>query len=260
MVRITVLHNELEKFDNDLSGVSLLIETGKLKILFDVSFKDDIIINSKKAGISLDDIDYLVLSHGHIDHTEGLKHLDFSGIKSIVCHPKCFEKKYYQGKIDIGSPVALEEIRNKTKVILSSEPYWFENNRVVFLGEIPRINDFEGKHAVGNLENGDRDFVIDDSALAIKSEKGLIIISGCSHSGICNIIDYAKKTCNEEKIYSVIGGFHLFNKEHADKTIEFFGKLSIEKLYPMHCLNEYAFSEFKKIGGIRLKTLEEIRV
>ncbi len=257
MTKITVLHNELEKFDNDLSGVGLLIETEKLKVIFDVSFKNDILNNSKKQNISLCNVDYLVLSHGHIDHTGGLKHISFSGIKNLVCHPKCFEKKCHKGR-EIGTPFSLDYLKKKVNVILSTDPFWLEKDNIVFLGENPRITDFEGKHAVGHLENGEEDFVVEDSALAIKTKKGLIVVTGCSHSGICNIINHAKKVCSEQKVYSVIGGFHLFDKTQTDKTIEFFKKLKIKKLFPMHCLNEYAFFEFKKIGGIRLKTLETI--
>ncbi|MBN2421744.1 MBL fold metallo-hydrolase [Candidatus Woesearchaeota archaeon] len=255
MVKITILHKELQKFDNDLSGVSFLIEIKPLRILFDVSFKDEILKNAKQGNIDLKNIDFLVISHGHIDHTEGLKYIDFSEIKNLICHPLCLEKKYYEGEGEIGSPLSAEELRKRTNLILSKEPYWI-NKKIVFLGQIPRKLEFEGKQAVGYLENKKEDFVIDDSAVAIKHNKGVIIISGCSHSGICNIVNYAKKVCNEEKVYSVIGGFHLFNKEQTDKTIDFFKKQNIEKLFPLHCLDEYAFSEFSKIGGIRLKTLD----
>ncbi|GAG01892.1 unnamed protein product, partial [marine sediment metagenome] len=79
---------------------------------------------------------------------------------------------------------------------------------------------------------------------------------GCSHAGICNIIDHAKQICKENKIYILLGGFHLFNNDITDKTIEFIKKQDIKYLYPAHCLNSYAFSEFKKIGGERIHTLQ----
>ncbi len=63
---------------------------------------------------------------------------------------------------------------------------------------------------------------MDDSALVYKGNKGLFIITGCSHSGICNIIDYAKKVCQEKRVYGVIGDFHLFEKnERLEKTIQY---------------------------------------
>ncbi|MCK5334104.1 MAG: MBL fold metallo-hydrolase [Candidatus Aenigmarchaeota archaeon] len=295
MIKITVLHNEPDEFVEETSGFSVLIETKTKKILFDTSYSDDIIENARKGKINLSNIDYLVLSHGHIDHTEGLKFVDFSEVKTLLAHPDCFQKKYFKGAGYVGIPFVLDYLRQKTKTTLTKEPYWLDENKIVFLGQIPRKTDFEAKEPVGCLETGEDDFVLDDSAIAIKTDKGLVIISGCSHSGICNIIEYAKEVCDENKIYAILGGFHLFNKETTDKTIEFIKNqnhtalvqprpkgrgligsavssptgnsilkggvttvVDIEKIHPSHCLDKYAFSEFKKIGGERIHTLQEL--
>ena len=258
MAKITVLHNELDEFENEDSGFSLLIDIDNLKILFDVSFSDDILKNAEKSKINLDIINYLVLSHGHIDHTDGLRFIDFSTIKIVLAHPDCFQKKYFGEKIETGCPVDLAEIKRRTNIILSKEPYWIKKDEIVFLGEIPRANNFEAKEPIGYLEDGKGDFVSDDSALVIKSDEGLIIISGCSHSGICNIIEHAKEVCNQDKIKAVIGGFHLFDKNITDKTIDYFKTRNINKIHPAHCLDKYAFSEFEKIGARRLRTLMEL--
>ena len=258
MTKITILHNELDEFIEEDSGFSVLIETGKKKLLFDVSYSDDIIKNVEKGNIDLNNIDYLVLSHGHIDHTEGLRFIDFSQVKNLLAHPDCFQKKYFSGMGHIGVPLFLNYLQQKTKVILMKEPYWIEKDKIVFLGQIPRKTDFEAQEPIGYLENKEGDFVLDDSAIAIRTDKGLIVISGCSHAGICNIIEYAREICNEDRIYAVLGGFHLFNKEATDKTIEFIKNQGIEKIYPAHCLNQYAFAEFKKIGGERINTFQEL--
>ncbi|MCP6429124.1 MBL fold metallo-hydrolase, partial [Klebsiella pneumoniae] len=73
------------------------------------------------------------------------------------------------------------------------------------------------------------DFVLDDSALVYMSERGLVIITGCSHSGICNIIEYAKKVCNEDRICDIIGGFHLLNPNHHQliNTVEYLKRQEI---------------------------------
>ncbi len=122
---------------------------------------------------------------------------------------------------------------------LTKKPYWLTDN-IVFLGEIERKNDFEGKVAIGTYEeNGVKksDYVFDDSALVYKSSEGLVIITGCSHAGICNIVDYAKKICEEERIVDIIGGFHLLNPEHdiLEKTVEYFRCLDIKKVHACHC-------------------------
>lgn len=258
MIKLTILHDETESFVEELSGFSVLIEAFGLRILYDTSFKNQIIKNADKAGKTLSNIDYIALSHGHLDHTEGLKYLNYSGIKNIIAHPNCFEKKWdSKSGIFCGCPVPLEELQKRTNVILSKEPYWLIKDKIIFLGEIPRENDFESKSPEDRTEKNDRDFVSDDSAIAIKADEGLIVISGCSHAGICNIIEYAEKVTGA-KVYTVLGGFHLFDKEVTDKTINYFKKKEIPKIYPAHCLNEYAFEEFEKIGGVRIKTLQEL--
>lgn len=255
MIRLVVLHNELECFTEDFSGLSLFIEAYGKKILFDTSFSDSLLKNASTCGIEVNSVDYVVLSHGHWDHTDGLKNL-YCPNATLVAHPGCFERKLEDGH-DVGSPVSLDEARKKFKIVLSSSPYKISKD-IVFLGEVPRMNDFESKNPVGVLSDGSGDYVRDDSALVINSNQGLVIITGCSHSGICNIIDYSKKVMGNEKIHAVIGGFHLFNDELTDRTVEFFKNLNC-KIYPMHCLSEYAFDSFLKIGAKRIHTLQEIR-
>lgn len=96
-------------------------------------------------------------------------------------------------------------------------------------------------YAIGkSIINGEKqeDNLKDDSAIVYKSNKGLFIITGCSHSGICNIIEYAKKVCNEDKIYGVIGGFHLFDiNERLKETIKYLKRNNIELLFPCHCVS-----------------------
>lgn len=106
---------------------------------------------------------------------------------------------------------------------------------MVFLGEIPTLNDFEQRHGFGSAEDH-VDLVLDDTALVYRGSEGLFVITGCSHSGICNIIEYAKKVCGEAKVQGVIGGWHLFKvDDRLEKTIAYLQKHSIRELYPCHC-------------------------
>ena len=81
------------------------------------------------------------------------------------------------------------------------------------------------------------DFLIDDSALAYKSPEGLIIITGCSHSGICNIVEYARKVCGDDRVVDIIGGFHLLNpsKEQMNGTIEYMKSMHPASVHACHC-------------------------
>ena len=258
LMEVTVLHNELNLFSEPESGFCLFIKFFSKKILFDISYSNDFILNAKKAKIELNFMDYLLFSHGHLDHTIGLKYFDISKVKEVIAHPCCFEKKFFEGEGDIGSPFSTKEIKEKTKLTLVANPYWFIPKKAVFLGEIPRKTDFEKNQSIGYLANKAPDFVKDDSAIVFKTRHGLVILTGCSHSGVCNIIMQAIEVCNDSRVLAVIGGFHLFDKNQIDKTIEFFKKRNIKQIYPMHCLNEYAFREFEKIGAKRLFALDKV--
>ena len=121
-----------------------------------------------------------------------------------------------------------EELEKVCNLTLSKEPINISQN-IVFLGEIPQLVDFEKRNYIGKCKKDNilvDDTVLDDSAIVYKSPKGLFIITGCSHSGICNIIEYAKKVCNDNRIYGVLGGFHLFDvDERLEKTINHFKKI-----------------------------------
>ena len=129
------------------------------------------------------------------------------------------------------------------------------SEKIIYLGEIPNLNDFENREIIGNYENKNElvdDYVKDDSAVVYKSSKGLFIITGCSHSGICNIIEYAKKVCKENRIYGVIGGFHLFNcDERLYKTIDYFKENQLKEIYPCHCVSLKAKIEMGKKLDVR---------
>lgn len=243
-MRLIVLNDDVAGKCSAEHGLSFLIEEGE-KILFDVGPSDIFLRNSKKLGINLEEIETIVLSHGHWDHGNGLK---FIKNKKLICHPECFIKRYRK-KDDsyIGLPINLEEAKKNFQLVLTKEPYDITEN-IIFLGEIPRKNDFEAKRASFYKEGKEDDFVIDDSALAIKSKKGLIVVAGCSHAGICNIIEYAKKVSKSGKVYAVIGGFHLKEVDKLTlKTIDYFKKEKIERIYPSHCVEEPVLKKFEEV-------------
>jgi 7,8-dihydropterin-6-yl-methyl-4-(beta-D-ribofuranosyl)aminobenzene 5'-phosphate synthase len=230
-------------------AVSYLVHDGDSKILFDVGYSDIFIQNALKMNESLMDISYVVLSHGHNDHTGGLVPLAklYSEAKAeninhlnptVIAHPDTFSYKEYSGN-DIGSILDSKKICKYFSTRLVSEPLWITDN-IVFLGEIERGNDFENIEPIGQCEKVDLmvdDYVQDDSAIVYKSTQGLVIITGCSHSGICNMIEYAKKVCGDNRILDVIGGFHLLepSKTQAEGTLNYFNSLDIKNIHPCHC-------------------------
>lgn len=244
-MKLTILVDNntfIDQYYHGEPAASFYIETKDKRILFDTGYSDILISNAEKMGIDLKEVTHIVLSHGHDDHTRGLKYLkeaiDMSGMK-LIAHPKCFLPKY-NGDLYIGSPFSEEDIKQMTEFI-PCESTWMITEKLIYLGEIPRMNAYENQKPIGTYrKNGilKDDYLLDDTAMVYKSEKGLFIITGCSHSGICNIIEYAKKVCNEEKVYGVLGGFHLFeNDEQLQKTIDYLQKNKIEQFYPCHCVS-----------------------
>ena len=221
-------------------GLSYFIEHENKKILFDFGDSDIFLQNAEKLNINIDEVDKIVLSHGHWDHGNGLKYLKN---KTLVCHPEAFKKRTRENE-NIGLKLSKEELYQKFEVQISQTPYYI-SEKIIFLGEIPRINNFEAQNTPYIDKFGKPDFVFDDSALAIIQNNEIIVISGCSHSGICNICDYAKKVTGISKIKAVIGGFHLKKDNFQTKeTVKYFKKEKISYIYPAHCTQLPALSVF----------------
>ena len=231
-------------------GVSYYIEDGVEKILFDTGYSSVILENASKMNIDLNKINKLVISHGHDDHTGGLKYF-FEKKRNIelIAHPDCFNYKEDGTGLYIGSPLSKEELSKVCKLNLSKMPIQVSDN-IIYLGEIPTVNDFEPRYSIGKSDIDEKridDTLKDDSAIVYKSKKGLFVITGCSHSGICNILEYAKRVCNDNRIYGVIGGFHLFDvNEKLKKTIKYLEENNIKLLYPCHCVSLKAKIEIAK--------------
>ena len=149
-------------------GLSYFIEYDKKKLLFDTGASDVFLQNAEKLNISTDDADVIVLSHGHWDHGNGLK---FIKNKPLICHPDSFIKRFRKGEEkNIGLELSYEELKDKFSLTASKEPYYITPN-IIFLGEIPRVNNFEAQTTSFIDEYGNDDFVIDDTALARSEER-----------------------------------------------------------------------------------------
>lgn len=245
MMKLTILvdnNTYIDKYYLGEPAVSYYIETEGKRILFDTGYSDVVIRNAEKMGIDLNEVTHIVLSHSHNDHTRGLQFLketiDLSSME-LIAHPGCFIPKYFDGEY-IGAPYSEREIGELTKYTPCRTVHKI-TDRLFFLGEIPRSNDFENQTPIGMCERDGElhdDYNTDDTAMVYKSDAGIFVITGCSHSGICNIIDYAKKICEDERVLGVLGGFHLFEDNEALRnTIEYLESCHIKKLYPCHCVS-----------------------
>lgn len=231
-------------------AVSYYIEADGCKILFDVGYSDVFLYNSKKMALDLNNLTAVVLSHGHNDHTGGLPYLckqHFLPPVPIIAHPNVFAQRNVDGYA-IGSPLKKEDMSRQCRLALTKSPVAV-TTRLTFLGEIPCL--LEEREPIGIIEDekgqSSDDYVLDDSALVYHGEEGLFIITGCSHSGIINILEYAKKVCRDNRIYGIIGGFHLFETDdRLGKVIAYLKKNNIQALYPCHCVSFAAKAEIHK--------------
>jgi len=241
-------------------GVSYFIETEASRVLFDVGYSDAFLRNARTAGIDPLSADYVVLSHGHIDHTGGLDALlkaymearferGQTHLPQLVAHPDALLPKFMTteaGALSIGSPISAAVLGLSCDLRTSRRPLWLDD-RLLFLGEIERRTAFEQPGPIGRRgdpANGSTDTsvdqpddLLDDTAMAYLADDGLVIITGCSHAGICNIVENARRVTGVDKVTDIIGGFHLLDPPQAqlEGTVEYLRALKLPQLHACHC-------------------------
>ncbi|QJB56204.1 MBL fold metallo-hydrolase [Pseudodesulfovibrio sp. zrk46] len=231
-------------------ALSMLIADDETRVLMDAGYTDAFLNNARRMGIDLLDIDHVVLSHGHYDHTWGLdaliRHYYEAGrLKltvphpTLVAHPRVFETKFDPNEPEFGPLFSKDKAQRHFNLKLSAEPRWI-TKRMLFLGEIERRFDFEATAPSGyrmTAEGSIKDDLLDDSSLVYVTDTGLVVITGCAHAGVCNTVEYARQVTGVDKVRAVIGGFHLRNAkpERLDPTTDYLANLELEALYPCHC-------------------------
>lgn len=241
-------------------GFSALITSNKGEVLLDTGQTGKVLINNLeifKKGI----IREIIISHGHYDHTGGLLALlrKISYSCQIHAHPMIFNRRFKRTKEElkeIGVPFTREEIESiGAKLDLSSNPVII-NQWMMTTGTIERTWEFEKSYEAefyieieGKMQP---DPFLDDQAAVFSIEnKGLVIITGCAHSGLINTIEYVKKLTNSNEVYAIIGGFHLdeVSRERLEKTINHLKEINPKLIIPCHCTGKNAMFELKKEFG-----------
>lgn len=259
-ININVLLDNTTIHDDFLTehGLSLWIEYKEKKILFDTGQSNAVISNAKKCGIDLEYTDAIVLSHGHYDHTGGLSGtLDIATKAKIYLHPLATEPKFSQKNSNvkyIGMPGTAKKAIDRRHIIWTAIPVNIFPGMVI-TGQVPRVNNFEDVGGSFFLDETcqEPDDLLDDQALFIESSKGLIVVFGCAHSGVVNILDYISKLTGCKKVYAIIGGMHLLNadKRRIENTIDTFNKYDVQTLIPLHCTGQKVMEHFKSVFGDR---------
>ncbi len=230
-------------------GLAFLIETGVRRILFDTGQYQALKNNARVLGSDLETIDTVVLSHGHYDHTGGLKHLlAHHSNFSLYAHPDVFARKLIKRKgqyRDVGIPVSEEDLVTKgVSLYLDAGPVEIAPN-VVTSGEIPLKSTFETVAEGFYVEKDGRkvsDLLADDQALILTTGKGPVIVLGCSHRGIINTLNHVCNIIGQKRIYALMGGLHLVKTsgKKLDTIMHALQDFGLEKIVVGQCTGNHA--------------------
>lgn len=229
-------------------GWSVLVEVRGRMILFDTGQGQGLINNSLKLNKDLSRVDALVLSHGHYDHASGIPQI--ASLKKslpIYCHPDVFIPRFWAKD---GSRRFIGMIHRKNYLeSIGCNFRFFTSFTEIFpgiyiTGEVPRVTDFEppDPHMEIEVEKDgkiivEQDPLRDDLSMVVDTPSGLVIILGCAHAGLINILHHVRSKLPNKKIHTVIGGTHLgFAKtEQLERTIKELDDFGIERLGASHC-------------------------
>jgi 7,8-dihydropterin-6-yl-methyl-4-(beta-D-ribofuranosyl)aminobenzene 5'-phosphate synthase len=235
-------------------GLSFWIEFGPRRILFDTGQSDILLHNAQILGVDLGKMDAVVLSHGHYDHTGGLsKVLEMAPAVPVYLHPQALEPKFAGGPGQCRQ-IAME--RDLTRVLrqrIEDGLGSFTDGPVEILpgvwaiGEVPRYSALEdtGGPFYSDAACTEVDELLDDQALVLETEEGLVVVLGCAHAGVVNTLDYVAELFPDRPIRTVLGGMHLVRASHARiiHTIEALHRHNVQQVGPAHCTGAEATRE-----------------
>lgn len=260
----TLIENNPDKYGKLCyeHGLSIYIETDEANILFDTGQTGIFLENAKELRKEFDRLDYLIVSHGHYDHSGGVKKsLELMGKDTkMIVSDKFFKPKYKllpekMYKFN-GNSFTAEDVKKAgiELIELESDMYSITENIMLF-HNFSYKNDFEKRNPSFFIKQDEKyvpDYFYDEVVLGIRTDKGMVVVAGCSHVGIINILTEISARTGLP-VYMVAGGTHLMaaDDERIDKTIEALRKFNIRRMAVSHCTGEKGIERLKAEYGER---------
>ena len=248
--------NALCKFEH---GLSFYIETAKHRLLFDTGASKFFAENAELLGVDLSKLDLVVLSHGHYDHAGGIPELHKINPKVKIFAQSTAKENHFNGERFIGIDASIPSFDQWQEI---SGDVRFDDELFIFSGvkgrKFPARGNFTMTKEISGVRTQD-DFTHEQN-LVIKEDGHTVLICGCSHNGIINILDrYYELFKNYPDV--VIGGFHLMLAEYSDEDFANIRAIAEElkkipaKFYTGHCTGPIAYPVLKEILGDQLEEL-----
>ena len=241
-------------------GYSALIEADGRKILFDTGGRPVTVLkNAEEMGIDLSDVEDVFLSHNHWDHTGGLltlrnelKKRNPNALKRIHVGKGIFSKRVNSENTILATKKELEA-DNVQFIVYSDSQELFPG--VWITGPIKRIHNERNWSGNGKIETDSgtiEDTIPEDQSLVIDTKDGFVLISGCGHAGLINTLEHITTNINDEKVFTIIGGFHLFSATDEQLTWTA-GKLDdfgVSKIMGAHCTGIDSLYALRELLGL----------
>lgn len=255
MLHITVIvdntpNSDIPELESE-HGLSMLIECDGKKILCDTGKSDLFAKNAEVLGISLGAVNAAFMSHGHNDHTGGLrKFLETNADAPVYASSDIFGHRFFSSrhanKRDISSDENLkDEYRNR--FVYVDENRWISDNIAIVKNSCSRFDKPVGNLHLTSATNGceTRDDFCHELALVFKTEKGLVIVSSCSHNGAMNIIKSCMDFTGEKRVCAFVGGLHFVDCNKTEREVATFNSDTAEEVpdtvfYTGHCTSDKA--------------------
>lgn len=267
-LKITILSTMLADEGIGEWGFAALVEADGHKILFDTGARPRTVLeNARELKVDLSDVEDVVLSHFHHDHTGGLMTLRQELMKT---NPRALSRAHvvegiflprrFKGKEDANQMIATKQEYEASGGKFIVEDKFDEIVPGVWLtGPVPRPNP-EKNWQAGVEINVDGKWIEDtlpeDQSLVFQTDKGLVLLSGCGHAGVVNTIEYARKVLGPQPVYAAIGGFHLYDAPD-EKLVWTAAKLKlygVTQILGAHCTGIESIFRLRALMGLDRKS------